>query len=165
MIIPIYFFLFIELVMVSINDIRYRKIKNIWSLLNIIVAVILFISLPSLYPFSIESFQFTFAFILIGFLLFLLKIMGGGDSKFLASFFLLVPLNEQEKFFFYLLLGTIIIGVFFLLKNTIHNREEIMISMRNKDVQGVKNCFGTKFAYAPVILMTWIYFGYDIYLN
>lgn len=162
---PIYLFLLIQLIFVTITDLKYRKIRNFWVLLNIAVSLLLYFLFPKLYPFIIDSFQFSIVFIFVGFVLFLLKVMGGGDSKYLASFFLIVPEGVQEPLFYYLLIATIIIGVFFLLKNTIHYRDELIESIKKSDLQGVKNCFGTKFAYAPVILISWVYLGYDLFLN
>jgi prepilin peptidase CpaA len=156
---PLYTFIFIELVLVTYIDIKHRKIANLWSFLNILVAATAFILFPNIYPFSFDTFEFSIVFIFVGFLLFMLKVMGGGDSKFLASFFLIVPLNHQDQVFYQLLISTIIIGVIFLMMNTISNRKLLMQSMREKDILGVKSCFGTKFAYAPVILVTWILFG------
>lgn len=163
--VPIFAFLLIELLFVAYADLKYRKIKNIWSFLNLGFAVILFSSLPDIYPFAIESFQFTFAIIAGGFFLFLLKVMGGGDSKFLATFFLLIPLKLQETVFYYLLIITVLIGAFNFIRNIIHNREKLFESIKRKDVKGVKSCFGTKFAYAPVILVTWIWIGWEIFLK
>ena len=160
MTIPIFLFLFIELVVVAYKDIKYRKIKNYWSILNIACASVVYFLFPDIYPLQLEAFQFSIVFIFVGFMLYMFNVMGGGDSKFLASFFLLVPYTLQVTFFYFLLLSTIVIGVFFLIKNTIHNREELFKSIKNNNLQGVKNCFGTKFAYAPVILLSWIYLGW-----
>ncbi|MBT4790632.1 MAG: hypothetical protein HON90_03595 [Halobacteriovoraceae bacterium] len=161
----IYLFILVELCFVAYIDIKHRKIKNIWSIVNFLVAVLLFTTRSEIYPFQLDSFLFTFACVAAGFLLFLLKIMGGGDSKYLASFFLLIPLSLQDEVFYYLLIITIIIGLFMLLKNSISNYEKIIQSFKEKDIQGVKSCFGTKFAYAPVILVTWIWIGWDIFIN
>lgn len=165
MITTIFLFLLIELIFVTIGDIKYRKIRNIWSILNLVMAVIFFITLPGEYPFRFEAFQFTIVFFAVGFLLFILKIMGGGDSKFLATFFLLIPLRLQEAYFYYLLIGTIIVGIIFFIRNIVKNRELLMKSFKESDIQGVKNCFGTKFAYAPVILMAWIFLGYEVLIK
>jgi len=162
---PLFLFILIELFFVSFGDIKFRKIKNYWSILNIIGSGFLFILFPDMYPFGIESFQFTVVFIIVGFALFMMKIMGGGDSKYLASFFLLVPLGLQEQVFYYLLIWTIVIGIFIFIKNVIHNREQLFQSIKNIDTNGVKSCFGSKFAYAPVILITWVYTGWELYLN
>lgn len=159
---PIYLFIFIELVFVAWGDVKTNKIPNMWSLLNIITfATLLFIS-PELYQFQAETFVFSFAFLIIGFFLFLLKIMGGGDSKFLFTFFLLVPLSLHEMTFNYLLLSTLIIGSFVFLTNIAKNFDKIMRNLKIRNYQGVKSCFGTKFSYAPVILITWIWVGWNI---
>lgn len=161
MILIIFIFLLIELSLVALTDIRYRKIKNSWSLLNLVMGVSSFIFIPQHYPFIFEAFQFSLVFIIVGFLLYLMKIMGGGDSKFLATFFLVIPYNLQENFFYYLLIGTIIVGLVFFLKSVIQNRVLLFRSFVVGDIQGVKNCFGTKFAYAPVILMAWVFLGLE----
>lgn len=160
MIITISLFLFIELIFVTYGDLKYRTIKNSWSILNLVLSLFFFIFLPDLYLFKLESFQFSIVFILVGFLLYLLRIMGGGDSKFLATFFLLIPLKLQEEFFYYLLITTILLGSGFLLSNLYKYREVILQSLKVGDVQGVKNCFGSKFAYAPVILLSWTYLSF-----
>ena len=161
--VALYLFVLLELSLVSYLDVKYRKIKNAWSLLNIGVAALLFIFFPDLYPFKLEMFYFTLVFVFVGFALFILKIMGGGDSKFLATIFLVMPLEAQDKVFLYLLLATITIGFVSLSNNIYIQREKLRESVRNKDIQGVKSCFGTKFPYAPVILFTWVLMGWDLY--
>lgn len=165
MLLPVYLFLFVELALVSYLDIKYRKIKNIWSLLNIIVAIILFGLYPQSYPLSVEMFQFAMVFIVVGFGLFMLKIMGGGDSKFLATFFLLVPLDYQEIVFYYLLIFTIIIGVIKFFHSVITNYSKLVEGFQTKNMVMIKSCFGTKFAYAPVIFLTWVWMGWILYLK
>ena len=160
----LYIFLLIELSFVAFLDFKYRVIKNYWSVINLIIALVLFVSQSSLYPFSLGTFQFSIAFFIVGFLLYLLNVMGGGDSKFLATFFLLIPLNQQEAVFYYLLLITIIIGLAFFLKNIIINFEKLINGLKMKNKQMVKECFGTKFPYAPVIWVTWIWMGIKTYL-
>lgn len=159
---PVYLFILIELLFVSWGDVKTNKIPNMWSLLNIVTfAMLLFIS-PDLYELKIETFIFSITFLIIGFLLFLLKIMGGGDSKFLFTFFLLVPLVHQELTFNYLLLSTLIIGTFVFLTNVARNFEKITVNLKKQNYQEVKTCFGSKFSYAPVILITWIWVGWSL---
>lgn len=160
---PLYTFIFIELLFITYIDIKYKKIANLWALTNIGIAIILFVLFPKIYPVTFDTFQYSIVFILVGFLLFMLKVMGGGDSKFLASFFLIVPLDRQDQVFIFLLIATVIIGIIFFIKNTFENREKLIQSFLDKDIKGVKSCFGTKFAYAPVILVTWILFGIDLF--
>lgn len=156
---PIYFFIFIELLFVTYVDIRYKKISNLWSIFNLVVAAILFILFPNIYIFGFETMQFSLVFLVVGFLLFVLNIMGGGDSKYLASFFLILPTGIQDITFYFLLLSTIIVGLLFFFKNVIEQRKRLINSIKNKDVDGIKSSFGTKFAYAPVILITWFLIG------
>jgi prepilin peptidase CpaA len=99
----------------------------------------------------------------VGFLLFLLNIMGGGDSKYLASLFLIIPLQAQNQFLNFLLISTIFVGFMFFLRNVYKHRVMLIASLRLKDKQGVKSCFGTKFAYAPVILIAWIFLGVNYF--
>ncbi|MEE2670558.1 MAG: prepilin peptidase [Bdellovibrionota bacterium] len=160
--IPIYIFILLELLAVSYLDIKFRKIKNFWSILNIILALSLFFIFPDLYVLQVDSFYFTFVFFIVGFFLFLLRIMGGGDSKFLATFFLIIPSIAQDEVFIHLLTATVIVGSGFFLSNIIKNFEKIVTSLKASDLQGVKSCFGKKFAYAPVILLAWITFGASI---
>ncbi len=160
---PLYLFVLIELSIVAYLDVKFKKIKNYWSLLNIICAVIMFTFFSQHYPFSFEMFHFTLVFIFVGFALFMLKIMGGGDSKFLATFFLLIPLSLQENVFLYLLFATIFIGSITLIKNIIGNWSKLSESIQQKDMEGVKSCFGSKFPYAPVILITWVCLGWELY--
>lgn len=160
----IYIFLLIELGFVAYLDIKYKKIKNHWSLLNLFIGINLFIFYKDIYPLSIDSFQLPLVFIFVGFVLYLLKIMGGGDSKLLATFFLLIPLNQQEIVFYYLLINTVIIGLTVFFKNIVVNFRTIIKGFRENDLQTIKSCFGRKFPYAPVILFTWIWYGLKNYI-
>lgn len=158
----LYLFILIELIFVSIGDVKNRKIPNMWVITNIVVSIFLFILFPNMYELRGETFQFPIVFIFVGFLLFQLKVMGGGDSKYLASFFLLVPYSYQDKVFSYLLLSTILIGCASFINSLFQEYPQFIKSLRDRDLQGVKKCFGTKFAFAPVILITWILTGWDL---
>lgn len=117
---------------------------------------------PSLYKFNFVTFFYPTVFLGVGFFLFALKIMGGGDSKFLFSFFLLVPEVLHESFFLKLIYLTIAIGLYLLIYNTIKNFDKLSLSLKIMDMKGVKGVYGTKFAYAPVIAISWIAFGWEI---
>jgi prepilin peptidase CpaA len=92
-----------------------------------------------------------------------MKIMGGGDSKFLATIFLLIPLRFQDTVFYYLLISTIIIGSISFIQNIIINWDLIANAVRSKEKGAIRKCFGRKFPYAPVVLLTWGWFGWTIY--
>ena len=104
----LYYYLFIELVAVSWGDIKYRKISNAWSLLNLATFFMLVIFFPSGYSISLSALLYPIIFFLAGFFLFVFGIMGGGDSKFLATFFLLIPPDGHDDFLLILLCGTIL---------------------------------------------------------
>lgn len=159
---PIYLFILIELVLVAWADVRTNKIVNMWSILNLIFFLILLMISPDYYFFQLETFLYSSVFLMVGFVFFLIKIMGGGDSKFLFTFFLIVPLKYQEQTFEYLLISTILVGTFVFITNVAKNFDKLKYSLRIADAKGVKSCFGTKFAFAPVILIAWIWVGWKI---
>ncbi|MFP5491302.1 MAG: prepilin peptidase [Bacteriovoracia bacterium] len=158
----IYLLLVIELALVSWGDIRTQKIPNFWSLLNIVFFIFFLFFLPEIYPFAWATFLYSAVFLAVGFVLFLLKIMGGGDSKFLFSFFLLIPVSLQSRALILLLLSTVLIGGFLLLTNIGKNHEKIVAAIKTGYIRGIKECFGTKFSFAPVILLAWLWLGWEI---
>lgn len=155
----IYFAILAELFVVSVGDIRENKIPNIFALINLVLAVFLFIFFPHLYVLRAEVFIYSLGFLSVGFVFFLMKIMGAGDVKYLFTFFLLVPFHFQDSTFLYLLLTTVVIGSFMLLNNTIRNFDRLKRALLVGDAKGVKSCFGSKFPYAPVILISWLWLG------
>ena len=159
---PIYLFILIELIFVAWGDYKTRKISNYWSLLNLLCFPVLVIILPEVYLLDPNVFIYSALFLLIGFLLFMVKVMGGGDGKFLSTFILLVPITLQAKLLNLLLVSTIIVASIFLIKNTVINFSKIVKSLKDYDFVTVKNFFGTKFAFAPVILIAWILLGWDL---
>lgn len=158
----VFIFILIELLAVSIGDLRTKKIPNFWAIFNIIIFIIFMIFLPNQYPFIFEMFLHSLAFLGVGFILFLLKIMGGGDSKYLFSFFLLVPLGLHSTLLNNLLISTTIIGSVFLIRNIIKNYSGIYFNIKIGHLRALKNFFGTKFPFAPVILVSWLFTGYDL---
>lgn len=146
----------------AIGDIRTNKIPNFWSILNLLTFPLLYLLLPEHYAIDLDTIIYPLAFLLIGFILFLLKIMGAGDVKFISTFFLLIPNEKKEALFTLLLVSTIIIGGFIFLTNLIRNFNEINRALRINDVKAVKMYFGTKFSYAPVILMAWLWMGWNL---
>lgn len=158
----LYYLLLIELSYVSYLDIRIQKIHNFWSLIHLILFFVLLYFYPQQYSLSFGSLIYSMAFLVVGFVLFALKIMGGGDSKFLASFFLLVPASFQLEMLNHLLLSTVLIGGFLLLTNMAKNFEKIVSHLKIGYIKGIKQFFGTKFSFAPVILLAWIWIGWKL---
>ncbi|MGZ3788328.1 MAG: A24 family peptidase [Bacteriovorax sp.] len=161
--IPVMVFIFIsiQLLVVAYVDFKTRKISNVWILINFVLFSLLTFLFPKIYVWNLNALLFPLAFLLVGFALFVLNIMGGGDSKYLASFYLLVPLRFQESVFLYLLYTTVIVGSSLLLFNVLKNFDRIVWLMKVGDLEGVKKIFGKKFTYAPVIFIAWMWFGWQ----
>ncbi|MEX0798901.1 MAG: prepilin peptidase [Bacteriovoracaceae bacterium] len=159
---PVYLFVLIELIAVSYGDIKTNKIPNFWSLLNLVAFFVLLWVAPQYYHFGFQTFFYSTVFLVVGFVLFLLNIMGGGDSKFLFTFFLLLPVSLHRATFHNLLLSTILIGGAFFLHNVLKNLKTLFKAFMSQDLKTVKSCFGTKFSYAPVILVAWLLMGWTL---
>lgn len=158
--IGVYIGILLELIFVSWKDVKTKKISNWWAISNILIFVILTFVLPEYYIWAWQTFLYSAVFLVIGFILFLLNIMGAGDTKYLFSFFLLVPMGLQEQSFFFLLVSTVVTGLIFFFMNAITNFKKIIGYFKVGDFEGVKNCFGSKFAFAPVILLAWLCIGW-----
>ena len=46
-----------------------------------------------------------------------------------------------------------------MLISIVKNSKETMLLLRRQDFKGLKACFGTRFSYAPVMLLAWISLG------
>ena len=157
----VYIFLCVQLLVVAYIDFKFRKISNHWILINFIFFCLLTWVFPDLYVWSLKTMIIPLAFLLVGFALFALNIMGGGDSKYLSSFYLLIPVGFQDSVFLYLLYTTIIIGSSLLLFNLLKNFDMILLFVGTKNISGIKKIFGKKFTYAPVIFVAWVWFGWQ----
>ena len=160
--VSVYLFLIFQLFFVAYNDFKNKKISNTWPLINIAFYVITIFLFPSHYAFNIETFVFPIAFLIVGIVLFMLKIMGAGDSKYLLSFYLLIPVALHEEAFIFLAYSTVVVGLSLLFTNVFKNLDIIVVALRTKNLRMIKNIFGQKFSYAPVILVSWLWFGWTI---
>jgi len=160
----VYIFLLIQLFFVSYIDVTKKKIPNFWVLINLVFAIVIISFFPS-YEFSLSLFLYPLSFFVVGFLLFILKIMGGGDSKYLFSMFLLIPTHRHEEYFLCLAYMTVMVGLSLFLINIARNRKKILVAIRYKDMGRIKDVFGKKFTFAPVILLAWIWFGWNLRNN
>lgn len=159
--IAVYIFLLIQLLVVAYVDIRKKIISNYWTIINLVFFIIALFAFPETYVIAWKTFLYPFAFLFVGFALFAIKIMGAGDSKYLFSFFFLIPNGFQEDFFILLAYSTVVVGLFLLLMNTIKNFGIIWDGIKWKNLHYIKQAYGTKFSYAPVIAIAWIWFGIE----
>ncbi len=155
-----YIFITLQLFVVTYFDFKARKISNLWIVLNIIVYLFLLFNFPREYPLVPEHFIFPLGCLIIGFLFFLIKIMDAGDSKYLFSLFLLINKEYQFTFFKCLLFSTAIVGSILLLLHGIRNFDKIKRAILLMDFGQLKGVFGSKFIYAPIILISWVGFGW-----
>lgn len=163
--IPAYIFILLELVFVSYFDFRYQKISNKWSIVNFVVYFALLFLIPEFYVLSWSALFFPLVFLVITFFLYVVNIMGAGDSKFLFTFYLLVPETFHEDVFLCQAYLTVMIGGSLLIYNTYKNFDKLKLAYIHGDVGIVREVYGKKFAYAPVIFGAWIWFGlYEILL-
>jgi prepilin peptidase CpaA len=160
----VFIFIAIQVLVVAYVDFKTRKISNVWILINFIFFCVLTYLFPGTYTWTLSSLIYPLAFLFVGLVLFLMNIMGGGDSKYLASFYLLIPLRYQELVFLYLLYTTVIVGSSLLLFNALKNFDNIVLLIKLGDVNGIKKIFGKKFTYAPVIFIAWMWFGWQNHL-
>jgi prepilin peptidase CpaA len=157
----VFIFLSIQLLVVAYVDFKTSKISNVWILINFIFFCVLTIVYPKIYIWNLSVMLFPVAFLIVGLGLFALNIMGGGDSKYLSSIYLLIPLGFQDTAFLYLLYTTVIVGSSLLLFNSLKNFDKIVLMLRIGDAKGIKKIFGKKFTYAPVIFIAWMWFGWQ----
>lgn len=163
MLVTIYIFLFIELLFVGILDFKYKKISNYWHVVNIALFVFLLFSFPNLYQLSWQTFFFPLVFLLVGYLSFLIKLVGAGDTKFLFGLYLLIPYPLHEEAFLCLAYTTVVVGLFLFFQNTVKNFDRILVAWKTKDTSLIKGVYGKKFSFAPVIFISWIWFGWENY--
>jgi Flp pilus assembly protein protease CpaA len=107
--------------------------------------------------------MFPAGFIGLGFLLYLLNIMGAGDSKFLAGLFLIVPQKFHAIYFEKIVITTIISGFFLLFLKLIHNRFILRAYLLSGYWIGIFDLVKSRFSYAPVIATAWVLLGVDLW--
>ncbi len=148
----------IELIIVSIVDLKSKKIHNYWSVFNILLFLFVFFIQKENYPNLGEHFFFPVVFFIIGFMLYFLKIMGAGDVKIIFTILFLIPTVGHQSFLELLSIVTITMGLILILIVIFKNLKYIVHSIHQKDFKSIMILFGNKFSYAPVIFLSWIWF-------
>lgn len=158
----IYFLIIAQLFIISWFDMKEKKILNIWPLVNILIYVVSLFVFPKYYFFSLDVFYLPITFLVVGILLFALKLMGAGDSKYLFSLFLVTPYTQQGQLLMVLLYVTVIVGSSLLLLTILRNIKGIQLSLILKDFSRIKKIFGKKMPFAPLILVSWVWLGIEV---
>ena len=158
----LYLFLLLELTAVSYLDLKYNKISNYWSVINLVIFIILFFIYPDFFILQLSTFYFPVGILLAGFLLFGLNIMGAGDAKYLFTFYLLVPCVYHEALFYELVKMTVVVSLCLLVWKVLKSFSRVIMSVRSREFKPLAGIiFGKKFAYAPVLFLAWIFFGWS----
>lgn len=158
--------LLLELIIVAILDFHTKKIKNVWSLINIVISVIFFVFLDS-HILTMNTLLYPVSIFIIGYILFSLKIMGGGDVKFLSTFFLMIPLKFHENFLYILLLSIISTSVILIILKCLRNYKQVIDAIFKKRIDLILEIIFKKSwnVFAPLICLSWIMFGQGIFID
>ena len=158
----LYLYLLVQLTAVSWRDINDRKISNAWGGINILAFIGLAIWQPNSYPFILSSFYYPLACFALGWGLFYWKLMGAGDSKFLASFFLLIPAQYHQQFLLTLLWSSVGVSASWILYRSAYHLRQLVFIVQVKDYSQLRHIYSKKIAFAPVILLAWLIFGHTV---
>jgi prepilin peptidase CpaA len=162
---PILFTLvLIQLLAVSWIDIKIKKISNRWFLFNTLLALVCYLFLKDDYVLKWSVLIFPLSIIVIGFLLFLVEIMGAGDSKYLASLFLITPPSLHMLLLEKIIYSTATVGFIFLGVKFLRDFQKIKAYAFITYWKGLKEIIRSRFSYAPVILLAWILLGMQQWL-
>lgn len=159
----VYLLLFVQLFFVSLVDIKHKKISNQWIYFNVLLTFVLWFLFPEQYVMNSQKILYSLTFIGVGFIFYLMKIMGAGDSKYLASFFMVIPAQWLEMSLYSLLFCTILIGVFVFFTTVVKSHSKLWISVLTKDYVQFAQLINNKFSYAPVIFVSWLVFGFLLF--
>ncbi len=159
----IYFLILSQLLIVSWIDIKIKKISNLWFGLNLILGIGFHIGYPDLYPTEWTALIFPIAWLVVGFILFVLGIMGAGDSKYLASLFLIIPIEQHAVMLEKIIYSTVVVGLVMLSIKIIRDFQKIKAYAFSSYWSGLKESLRSRFSYAPVILLAWIFLGVELW--
>lgn len=159
----LYLLIFIQLFWVSLIDIKHKKISNQWIFLNLGLTLFLWVAFPNQYAVTGEKLIYSITFVAVGFVLYLVRIIGAGDSKYLASLYLVIPIDWCEIALYSLFLSTVIIGGFVFFTTVVKKYDQLWISFAARDYKEMAKLLNNRFSYAPVILVSWVLLGFLVF--
>jgi len=148
--------LIVILIVVSILDLKTKKIPNYWSLVNLILALISHFIFSNYHSLSWSYFLIPLGFLLFGFILFALKIAGGGDVKFLFTFLYMLKGDYQLEFLYCLALTTVVVALTAILTRLVRRYTELIIALKTKTFR-IVDFVGGKLIFSPVYLVAFIW--------
>lgn len=150
-------FLLVNIVVVAAFDLKTRIISNYWSVSNLVFCLVFFFLFPDYFDRSFQHFQIPLAFFVVTFILFAMKIMGGGDSKYFSTLFLIIPTLIQMAFLHKLIILTAVVGFIFLLINIVKRRNLVKMELLTGQFKSLYFKLGSKVPYAPIAALAWIW--------
>ena len=163
MMVSIYGLILIQLLVVSWIDIKSKKISNLWLLINLLLAVACYLLIPEIYPWQWAALLFPLGWLVGGFILFTIGIMGAGDSKYISSLFLLTPVEYQSQLMEKIIYTTIVVGLVVLTFKLIKDFQRIKAYAFSTYWKGLMESIRSRFSYAPVVLLAWILLGVEFW--
>lgn len=163
MFLSVYLFLVSQLIIVSYMDIKIKKVSNYWILFNGLLFVFCLFLFPNQYHFIFQTFILPIILLVFGFIFFKFGIMGAGDSKYLSSFYLLIPLSLQKEASIYCAYSIIAAGCLALIINTIKNTNNIIKAIKQSNISEIQGIYGNKIPFIPIVFLSWIWFGIDFW--
>jgi prepilin peptidase CpaA len=157
----LYLCLLIQLLFVAYWDFRFQKISNWWAIGNLILFLLLLWALPQHYPLQWRVGLYPGLLLGIGFVLYLLKIMGAGDVKYLFGFFLLIPISLQAPALERLAYSTILVGGFLLAFKIVPNIKIFYRALLTRQWLAIKELLRGKNVFAPIVLLSWFWLGWE----
>lgn len=157
----LFYLIAFELLNVSLIDLKSKKIANYWTLVNILIAIAFYVF--GGFAFEWRIFIFPVATIVLGFFLFLAKIMGAGDSKYLASLFIMLPFHYQQIYLENVLLSTILVGGVLFIAKLVLKYKRIKGYALSWHFKGVIEEIRSRFSYAPVLFLAWLLLGKELW--
>jgi Flp pilus assembly protein protease CpaA len=158
----IYSLILLELAIISFIDIRTKKISNFWSIGQLVAAVLLYISFDT-YQWSWTVLVYPLIWFVIGFGLFILGIMGAGDSKLIASLYFLIPLTLHHVMLEKILISTIVVGFMNFFIKIIKDFRTIKAYALSAYWQGFWVKMKSSFSFAPVVMLAWVLLGVQLW--
>ena len=158
----IYSLILLELAIISFIDIKTKKISNLWSIGQLVLAVLLYFSFDT-YQWSWTVLVYPLIWFVIGFGLFILGIMGAGDSKLIASLYFLIPLSLHHVMLEKILISTIVVGFMNFSIKIIRDFRTIKAYALSAYWQGFWVRMKSSFSFAPVVMMAWILLGVQLW--
>lgn len=161
---PLYYLILCEMLVVAIIDFRTRRIWHLWHFINIALFIVGLLFFTDRYQMSWSHWRFPLGMLGVGFVLYWVRlggvrVMGGGDGKYLASIFLVVPSAYQLLYFEALLWTTILVASILLLFNIVKNFKFVVQSFLIKHFN-YGTIFGSRFPYVPLMVLAWLWMGW-----